>query len=102
MKRSEKELEIQKRERKKEPESLGKFVENVEEGELEMEPERQIGLNNLRGRSMKEVTLYKENQKQSPRIVIGITLQGGREDTCLAKGESGRTAATQSWLHRLG
>lgn len=40
MKRSVKELEIQKKERKRELESLGKFVENVEEVGLDMEPER--------------------------------------------------------------
>lgn len=40
MKRSVKELEIQKREKKREVESLGRFVENVEEVELDMEPER--------------------------------------------------------------
>lgn len=40
MKRSVKELELQKRERKREVESLGRFVENVGEVELDMEPER--------------------------------------------------------------
>lgn len=41
MKRSVKELEIQKtRERRRELESLGKFVGNVEEVELNLEPER--------------------------------------------------------------